>query len=321
MPSSGRAIQTCALALALFLRAPLPACAESSRPVALAEEPERAEWAGKLRFQGGLALSDPDPGFGELSDLRILDGGNRFLAVTDRGFSVTGRLVHDEAGWLIAARDLIVKPLPDLGPWPLDKLRRDAEALALLPGGDVAVAFELRHRVVVYPPDFAGAPRQMPLPPGLDRLRLNSGIEALAAFPDGTLVAIGEAGDADGRHQGWLWRGGSWRGFTYRAVLPFQPTGAAALPDGGLLVLERRASWFGGLGARVARVPAGALVEGADIAGAEVGRIDPPQIMENFEGIDVVAGPDGRLFVYLISDDNQEPLFRTVLLKFELPPD
>lgn len=319
-PLPGWFIGAAALVILVGAGAPLQA-GESACIATLGEGEDAAARVGRLAFRGGIALSSDQPGFGELSDLRVLDDGAGFVAVTDRGFVVTGRLDHAADGTLAAARDLAVRPLPDLGVPPLHMVRRDAEGLAALPDGRWAVSFELEHRIVIYPPGFAGEPERLPLPPGLDRLRLNGGIEALAALPDGGLVAIAEAGDEEGRHRAWRWRAGAWDPFTYRAEPPFQPTGLAVLPDGDLLVLERRASWFGGLGARVVRVPLAAVAAGATVSGRELGRLGPPLIMENFEGIDARRTPEGRTVVYLLSDDNEEPLFRTVMLMFELVPD
>lgn len=292
-----------------------------SRPVPLAEDPAKADRAGALLYRGGLVLTGGEADFGELSDIRVSPDGARFIALSDKGAVVRGRLSHRADGTLSAAADYDLRVLPELGMAPGDVRRRDSEGLAALGDGTWAVSFERDHRIAIYNHEFTRLISTLPRPPGIEQRKDNQGIEALATLADGSIVALAEGASAPGRHDGWRWSGGSWTRFVYAALDPFRPTAAARLPDGDLLVLERRSSWAGGLGARITVVPAAAIAEGVVVEGREIGRIDPPQIMENFEGIDVRAGADGRVFVYLISDDGGSPILRTVLLMFELPPD
>jgi len=103
---------------------------------------------------------------------------------------------------------------------------------------------------------------------------------------------------------------------------PFRPTGATRLPDGDVLVLERR---FPPLGARIARLAAASL-EGTDpLAPEEIARFEVPLTLDNFEGIDARRDASGRTLVYLLSDDNNclKNAFgpipqRTLLLMFAL---
>jgi hypothetical protein len=45
-----------------------------------------------------------------------------------------------------------------------------------------------------------------------------------------------------------------------------------------------------------------------------------PLVVDNYEGIDVRAGSDGKNYLYLVSDDNFNPLQNTYLLMFEIKP-
>ena len=60
------------------------------------------------------------------------------------------------------------------------------------------------------------------------------------------------------------------------------------------------------------------LVPGALLEGTEIARISLPLTVDNFEGLGLRRDRDGRLLVYLISDDNFNPLQRTLLLMFRL---
>jgi hypothetical protein len=51
------------------------------------------------------------------------------------------------------------------------------------------------------------------------------------------------------------------------------------------------------------------------LAGAEIARLEPPLLADNFEGIAVAPAHRG-LHVLLVSDDNFHPLQRTLLLLF-----
>ncbi|QJE73087.1 hypothetical protein HHL28_08330 [Aerophototrophica crusticola] len=211
---------------------------------------------------------------------------------------------------------------------PLGSGERDSEGLAILgswPGDGWVVSFERDHRLVRYPAALAGvAGKTLQGPPGIADLPLNSGLETVLALSDGTLLALAEDDAGEGRHKAWLGRSGDWKAFTYAARPPFLPVDAALLPGGDVLVLERRASWIGGWGSRLVRIAASdlsrAAATGGVVEGAELARLDPPLLVDNFEGIDVRPGKDGSLFIYLLSDDNFSILQRTLLLMFELPP-
>ena len=170
---------------------------------------------------------------------------------------------------------------------------------------------------------MAGTPKPAPTPPDLHLAPYNEGLEALAVLADGSLLAIAE----DLRRTptstaGWIasmsdgnWR---WRSFDYRLREGYRVTDAAALPDGGVLVLERSFSLFDGFKARLMRVSAQALRAGGEVEPNEVARFAPPWIVDNFEALAVARGRDGRLLVWILSDDNFSPRQRSLLLHFVL---
>jgi hypothetical protein len=310
--------------LALVMTAgctPVDAGVQSS-PLALdLERPDR-DRVGKLLFRGAIELRAQDDGFGGLSGLTVSPDGRRMVSVSDRGAVVTAALDYDGAGRLAAARDVAVRPLPDRDGAPVAGGRRDAEALTRLPDGRWAVSFERRHRVQVYaasPGGPTGKGAVLLGLTGLETASANQGIEALAALPDGRLLAIEEGpGDAGNRHRAWIGGAGGWKDLTYVAKEPYLPTDAAALPGGDLLVLERRASLIGGFGARVMRVPGRDIVPGAVLEGEELAELEAPVLVDNYEGIAAVPAPGGGTHVYVVSDDNFFPLQRNVLLMFRL---
>ena len=90
----------------------------------------------------------------------------------------------------------------------------------------------------------------------------------------------------------------------------------AALPDGGVLVLERLFSPPMTLRARVVHIPAEAIIPGAVLTGRELFRIPQTLPQDNYEGLAVRRRDDGRMELLLLSDDNFLPVQRTVLLRF-----
>ncbi|TWA87332.1 hypothetical protein FBZ83_101194 [Azospirillum brasilense] len=300
--------------------------AESSVPVALDRDRPDLSEVGALRFRGALRLP-AGAGVGGLSGLWVSDSGDRFVAVSDLGKSVTGRLSYDAQGRLAGAGQYDVRPLAlDKDPDYRGRLN-DSEDLARLPDGGWLVPFERNHRILRYEgaarPE--GPPRKLPTPPGLESAPSNGGVEALAALADGRILAI-EEGDDNGVRERHAWiaptdlkKRGDWQPLTYRAAPRFRPTAAAPLPDGGVLVLERRVSLLGGWAARIVHVPADSLRGGATMDGVELARLEPPLLTDNFEGLAVRPGPDGDLLVYVVSDDNRSPLQRTYLMMFQLP--
>jgi len=299
--------------------------------VALDRERPGVDSVGSLRFRGALELGGG--GIGGLSGLWVAPDGGRFVAVGDTGLVATGGLEYDAAGRLSGATGLRGRPLPVEEGLSKRKRRTDAEELARLPDGGWLVSLERDHRILRYPsgengPD--GVPTPVPVPPSVaEETPANSGLESLTRLADGRFLTIEEGEDgAPQERRAWVTRDaalperrGDWLPLTYRAAPRFRPTGAAPLPDGGALVLERRVSLLGGWSSRIVRVAAADLRAGAVIDGRELARLEAPLLNDNFEGIATRAGPAGEVLVYLVSDDNFSPLQRGYLAMFALAGD
>ena len=96
---------------------------------------------------------------------------------------------------------------------------------------------------------------------------------------------------------------------------------AAVLPNGDLLVLERRWSLLPAptLSSRVVQVRADSVRPGRVLEGAVVAELTAPFVAENFEGLAVLTTLTGVTYLAVLSDDNFNPAQRTLLLWFELP--
>mgnify|MGYP002780778548 CR=1 FL=1 len=270
---------------------------------------------------GALELHRSNLGFGAFSGLHLAPDLT-LTAVTDTARFAEFNLALDA---VLRPQALTLKRAGRLGDGAGRPLPRgyagDAEALTRLPDGRWLVAFERWHRIRSYR-DLAGPGAPYDAPPGLDRAPGNRGLEALTALPDGRILAITEEmplSDAPGAYAAWIGRPGAWRAIGWRPALGHLATDAAALPDGGALVLERFFSLFGGITARITRIPAALLADpapGTILQGEELIRLDGALPPENYEGIAVTLH-GGRTLVAVISDDNENALQRSLLLLFE----
>ncbi|HRL07617.1 MAG TPA: esterase-like activity of phytase family protein, partial [Brevundimonas diminuta] len=115
--------------------------------------PGGARLATGVRYAGGVQLiAAPVSSLHGLSDLKLTgDGG--FVAVSDSGDLVRGRLELDADGKLSGLHDLRVRRLTTAEGEPIaDKAAGDAEGLALGEDGEVLVSFEREHRIWSYGP-------------------------------------------------------------------------------------------------------------------------------------------------------------------------
>jgi len=280
---------------------------------------------GRLRYRGGLSLSASDDRFGGLSALHVSEDGTGLIALSDKGHWLRARLLYGPDGGPAGLEDAEMGELPGLGGKKLRRRERDAESLAVLPDGSIVVAFERIHRLWRYPAGetaFAASPLLVKPLPGLTQAPANDGIEALTVLADGRLLAITEEmWRGAGRTRGWVGGEGGWRPLSYPLVGDFRPTGAATLPSGDVVVLERSFSPLRGPATRLRLLPGDAIAPGRRLTGTELGRLAPPLTVDNFEGIAIRQRADGTIWIYLLSDDNFNFLQRTLLLVFELLPE
>lgn len=305
---------------------------------------------GALAYLGGVQLLSEANGFGGYSGLRQLPDG-RMLAISDRGHWLVFRPVERQ-GRLTEVADAIQGPLLDETGQPLEYPYFDAEALEVVTtpegGLDVFVAFEQRHRVWRYarrvpapvlvgveengqaaqdPPSyleqvkqaFAHRPESLPWMDGWPgQLGANAGLEAMAVEADGAALLLAE-GTGEGRFRPHA--DAPWIPIRYRTEAGFKPTDSVFLPIEGrhlALVINRYFSILHGVAARLELVDLDAVKDG-QVTGRLLARLTPPVTVDNMEALEVVPHPEGGWSVWLMADDNQNPLQRTLLLKFHLP--
>lgn len=273
---------------------------------------------GELTWLGGVKLTSPDPAFGGFSAMRV--AGDRFTLVSDGGNIVQFRMGSD---WQI--RDSAFSNLP-AGPgtgWY--KADRDSESMTIDPdSGQAWLGFERFNTIWRYAPDFAKAERHAE-PQAMAGWPENGGPEAMARLRSGAFVLLSEADGPKGKPArfGLVFAQDPTvnprPAFTFTYVPPagFQPTDMAELPDGRLLILNRRGLPFEGFTAKLALVERGAIRPGATVAGREIATFAGSVAHDNFEAL-AVSEEGGKPIVWIASDDNGNWFQRSLLLKFRL---
>jgi hypothetical protein len=293
------------------------------------DNPSRKEF-GKLTFRAGLNLYAKSSHFGGFSAIALDPSGRSLLAISDAGAWLRASLDYDGRK-LKGLSEVVLGPMLGADGRPLrDDRERDSEGMTLIDGdtrqGTAYVSFERKHRIARYPftAERFGPPGTIPLPAGAKAMSVNRGIEAMAVIRagrlKGTLVAFVEGlADRGGNLQGWLIGGPTPGGIVLKRLGGFDITDAAPLPDGGIVVLERRFRFSEGIKMRIRRIGASELKRGALIAGEVLLDTDDSLNIDNMEAIAAHRAASGETVLTLMSDDNFSALQRTLIMQFTLP--
>lgn len=273
----------------------------------------RWELAGIWHYQAeGLS-------FGGFSALLALKG-DRLRAFSDRGyrFTLTEPDVSRPApeGAALGVRRQVVGAGWGDDLWDIESATRDPET------GTYWLGYEHRHAIHRFTAaSEANGVRSLY---GEVDWPDNSGIEAMVRLGDGRFVVLPE-----GQPRGLLFADDPVEGSaaaTFDVISPAEGyviTGAKQLPDGRLLVLMRRLVWP----SRRAWPPFASLLAIGDppqpggrfapTIALHLGSVLPP---DNYEGLALRKRADGRVDVWIISDDNLSIFQRTLLAKLIYAP-
>lgn len=254
---------------------------------------------GPAQFLGAFHWQSERAGFGGMSGFDLSDDGRRFVVISDRGRAFQGEISREE-GRISAVNLSQSAVLKGVKGRPLHRRKNDAEGLAVAPDGRIYVSFEGVHRVFAYD-RLNGAARVLPRHKDFRRMQSNSSLEALAMDPRGRLVTLPERSGGAGRaFPLYRLQGGAWR---VVGRIPrrggFLPVGADFGPDGRFYLLERE---FAGIGFRT-RVRRFDLTA-RGVTGERLLLETPLGRHDNLEGIAVWRGPQGRIRLTMVSDDN-----------------
>ena len=279
---------------------------------------------GSLEFRGGLVLTSSSSAFGGISAIHVEPDGSRFIAITDRGSWLRGRIVYRD-GRPTGIADAEMAPILGSDGKPLAARGwYDVESLAER-AGMLYVGIERVEQIVRfdYRRDGLRARGQpITVPPDFKTFAFNKSLECLAAPPSGVplgtgLIAITEHSlDTAGNLRSFLLDGDLVTRFSVKRTDDFDVSDCTILPPGDLLLLERRFSPARGIAMRIRRIPltdikADAVVDGRSMIEADLG-----YQIDNMEGIAVHRAAGGETIITLISDDNFSVIQRNLLLQF-----
>lgn len=272
---------------------------------------------GRLTWLAGARVESDDPIAGGFSALAVQ--GGRFTLLNDGGnfaeftFGPKGQVANVRFG-----------ELPDGPGTGWEKRDRDSESLAVGGDGTVWVGFERANAIWRYAPGFARAEASA-RPTAIRRWDSNGGPESLVRLRDGRFVSFSEDSKWRGRPgiAAVLFPGDPTAHpkaavrFRYISEPGYAVSDATTLPNGDIIVLERR--WLLPLRfrSRLTLVRPAALKPGALVRGVELGRIVDPWPTENYEGLAVTR--EGKATIlWLVSDNDQSWWRPTYLLKLRL---
>ncbi len=272
---------------------------------------------GELIFLDAWELGSRNDDFGGISALTALKD-DRFVGISDAGTLIGFGLTNDDR-----VDRPFISPLPDSrGPRATFE-DRDSEGISHDPdSGQFWVSYEANHAIRRFSRSFARStgivrPREMQIWPS------NKGAETLVRLSDSRFIAISESLEDDDTHRALLFSGDPVEPgtditpFHYRPPLGYRVTDGLQLPDGRLLILNRRVALPNGFSAKVAIVDVSVVGKKEPVAGKVIATLAAPLLIDNMEGIAVTKdGPDS--IIWLISDDNFSIFQRTLLMKFRL---
>ncbi len=302
------------------------ALAVSTTPLPLDADTPQRDRVGALRFLGAVQIRSSNPQFGGLSGLRT-GLGTRMLALSDTGNWFAFDTVETGERLTGIANGLLAPVRHPDGGIARSKAEGDSEALDWDPGtGEATIVYEQAHRLEHFhglaatPAGLAAVPWRSERLTAMTGWPSNGGGEAMAVLPGGARVVISEvARRPDGSAPLLLTRGDATVEHGVAVVPGHSPTDAIALDATHILVLNRQFSALKGPGVALGIVDlAPALAGGSAVLPQRLlAQWGPPLTLDNMEGL-ALRRRGGRVFVYIVSDDNLSSLQRTILMKFEL---
>jgi hypothetical protein len=281
-------------------------------PLRLDERHPGKSSIGQLDYLGGWAIRSNDRRFGGISAMHVERG--EVTALSDAGSVIRFPLPGQGAP---SADIFALAEGPGTSP---EKGNRDVEAMAVH-GKKLWLAFEGANQIWRYSRANWKA-TDSAAPPAMKGWPQNKGSEAMLRLSDGRFIVFREEqARPDGTIEALLFEGDPAIPGTKAVSIRYRPpqgyriTDAVALPDGRLLFLNRRFGVPEAFTAKLTLAPKPDAIE--LLSGTEIAHFQLPGPVDNMEALSVTQ-EDGRTIVWLASDDNLNPIQRTVLLKLAL---
>lgn len=276
---------------------------------------------GLLEFRGGVALSSTANVFGGISGMSVSTDGAGFLAITDKGMWLEGR-IDSEGDRPTGLSDVTATSMLAEDGRTLAKIgRADVESLARTSDGYI-VGIERKQEIWA----FAGADpvqaqgKRIVLGGELAKLESNAGVEGVIAGAFGIIAVAEHSPDDPNILPGFIFApqdkpapAGS---FIIERIGEFSATDLALADDGMVYLLERRFDMLRGVAMRLRRFPLADVKPGAVIKGEVLIEANRLASIDNMEALAIHRNAAGETILTIMSDDNFSVVQRTILLRF-----
>jgi len=266
---------------------------------------------GPVTREGVWELSSPRRQFYGFSALMTLRGGG-LRAFTDGGMSLTfsppGRAPANPRFARVISTRAFAPRTSDI-----ESATRDPRT------GTYWLGYENHHAIGRF--SVASQVERMAVPPQFANWPVNTGNEAMARLTDGRFIVLPENDDFAR-----VWAGDPLEGapnfaFPFAPSPGYRPTEIAQLPDGRVLILMRRIAWANPpFSARLGIADPATIREGEAWEWEMLADLDAILPRENYEAMSVWPEQDGSVTIWIMSDDNQASLQRTLLAKLRFVP-
>ena len=269
----------------------------------------------QLEQVGFLNIDRNEKDYGGFSGLVISNEGTEALVVTDKSFFFVLELRRDEndilTGYSVIRKGRILSSKGE----HLNGRNTDSESIVIDKNNNYYISFESNHRIMMHS-KVEGKGVFVPKHPMFRKLSVNKGIEALAIDADNRLIAIPEKpplGISD--IPIFRLQNDKWEIIKYVKINDnFLVTDAEILPEGLLLILERKFSWTQGFKTRFRLISLDKFdnTEPITVFTSTANQFD------NLEGVTLWRDKKGEMRILTVSDDNFHPLQQSEIREFFL---
>jgi hypothetical protein len=269
----------------------------------------------QLEQVGFLNIDRNEKDYGGFSGLVISNEGTEALVVTDKSFFFVLELRRNEndvlTGYSVVRKGRILSSKGE----HLNGRNTDSESIVIDKNNNYYISFESNHRIMMHA-EVGGKGSFVPKHPLFRKLHVNKGIETLAIDNDNRLIAIPEK-PPSGISNIPIFRlqNNKWEIIKYIKIKDsFLVTDAVVLPQGLLLILERKFSWTQGFKTRFRLISLDKFdnTEPITVFTSTANQFD------NLEGMALWKDKKGAVRILTVSDDNFHPLQQSELREFFL---
>jgi len=268
-----------------------------------------------LEQVGFLNIDRNEKNYGGFSGLVIQDEGSEALILTDKSFFFVLKLQRNDddnlMGYSLIRKGRILSSKGE----HLNGRNTDSESIVIGENNNYYISFESNHRIMMHA-EVEGKGVFIPKHPMFRKLSVNKGIEALAIDNEDRLVAIPEKpplGISD--IPIFRLQNNKWEIIKYLKIMDdFLVTDAEFLPDGLLLILERKFSWTQGFKTRFRLIS----LNNFDNRKPITVFTSTANQFDNLEGMALWKDKKGAIRILTVSDDNFHPLQQSEIREFFL---